>query len=301
MLIVFAIFSGALIYTIDSKLKQDLNGKVTVERVDGTMVDVDEIVEVLVLYIDGILILIITFLSYFLAGKTLKPIEDNFNKQKRFFADVSHDLRTPISIIAVESEVALQDSGSNEASLRKTIQSNLEEARRMSKLLNDLLLVQRGGNKNITDKFVLVDLHNFIKKMMQKMRMPAQNKGLKLAMSEYKKIIVKININDFERAILNILQNAINYTHSGSIKSSLVDDAKKAYITISDTGVGISEQNLPFVFDRFYKAEHSRHDESGSGLGLSISKQIIEQHRGSISIESKVNAGTAITITIPKK
>jgi len=301
MIIIMVIFSSVLIYTIDSRLKQDLNGKVTVQSVDGTIVDVDEIVEVLVYYIDGILILIITFLSYFLAGKTLKPIEDNFDEQKKFYADVSHDLRTPIAIIATESEVALQNNSNKENDLRKVIESNLEEARKMSELVSNLLMISRDGKKGAnSNKFVSVNLYSFVKKIVSKMEMQAEKKGLKLILSESKKITVKINPNDFERVIMNILQNAINYTEIGSIRVYLTSDDKNAYILISDTGVGIKEEDLPFVCDRFYKAEHSRGDDGGFGLGLSISKQIIEQHNGSISIESKINVGTTIVITIPK-
>jgi signal transduction histidine kinase len=301
MFIIMAIFSSALIYTIDSRLKQDLNGKVTVHNVDGTVVDVDEIVEVLVYYIDGILILIIAFLSYFLAGKTLEPIEENFDEQKKFYADVSHDLRTPIAIIATESEVALQNSDNKVKDFKKVIESNLEEARKMSKLVSDMLMISRGGEKSIVNKFVSIDLHNFVKKIVSKMEMQAEKKGLKLVLGESKKIMVKIYTSDFERVIMNVLQNAINYTEIGSIRVYVTDDNKKAHILISDTGVGIKEEDLPFVCDRFYKAEHSRGDEGGFGLGLSISKQIIEQHNGSLNIKSEINVGTTIVITIPKE
>ncbi|MBI3888636.1 HAMP domain-containing histidine kinase [Candidatus Nomurabacteria bacterium] len=300
MFIILAIFSSVLIYTIDSRLKQDLNGRVTVRNVDGTTVDVDEIVEVLVYYIDGILILIITFLSYFLAGKTLKPIEENFDDQKKFYADISHDLRTPIAIIATESEVALQNTSNDEKELRKIIVSNLEEARKMSKLVSDMLVISRDGRKSITNKFTVVDLYAFVQRIMSKMEAQAKKKGLKLVLGESKKTPVKIYVTDFERVIMNILQNAINYTEVGSIRVYVTSDDKNAHVLISDTGVGIKEEDLPFVCDRFYKAEHSRGDDGGFGLGLSISKQIIEQHNGSINIESELNVGTTIVITIPK-
>jgi signal transduction histidine kinase len=300
MFIILVVFSSVLIYTIDSRLKHDLNGKVLVQNVDGTVQDVNELIEVLIYYIDGILILVIAFLSYFLAGKTLKPIEKNFDEQKRFYDDVSHDLRTPISIITTESEVVLQNNFSTEKDFKKIIESNLEEARKMSKLVNDLLIISRNGNKNITNKFVPVDLGNFIGKIVSKMKIQAQNKGLDLLVGEYKKIIVKIDRSGFERVISNILQNAIYYTKKGNIKVYIKSDAFKARILISDTGVGIKEEDLPFVCDRFYKAEHSRHDGEGSGLGLFIAKQIIEQHKGNLKIESKINVGTTMIITIPK-
>lgn len=301
MMIIMVIFSSVLIYTIDSRLKQDLNGNVRVHSVDGTVVDVDEIVEVLVYYIDGILILIIAFLSYFLAGKTLEPIEENFDEQKKFYADVSHDLRTPIAIITTESEVALQDHSNKIKDLKKVIESNLEEARKMSKLVSDMLTISRGGEKSLVNKFASIDLYDFVEKIVSKMEMQAEKKGLKLILGDSKKIMVKIYANDFERVIMNILQNAINYTEIGSIRVYVTNDSKKAYILISDTGVGIREEDLPFVCERFYKAEYSREKKMGFGLGLSISKEIIEQHNGNLNIQSEVNVGTTILITIPKE
>jgi signal transduction histidine kinase len=296
-----AIFSSVLIYTIDSRLEENLNGKIIINKIEEhTIQNTEDAIEFLVFYIDGVFILIAMFLSYFLAGITLKPIRENLDSQEKFLADASHDLRTPISIITTESEVALQNDSLGEKGFKKIIESNLEEAKKMSKLVNDLLLISRGENKDTADKFVSVDLYNFIKKIVSKMKTQIQNKNLGFEMSEYKKIKAKICASDFERAILNILQNAINYTKVGKIKVDIADDVKKAYIKISDTGVGIDGHDLPFIFDRFYKAEHSRHDGSGSGLGLSIVKQITEQHGGNIEIDSQVGVGTTITIAIPK-
>ena len=170
----------------------------------------------------------------------------------------------------------------------------------MSGLVNSLLIISRSENENTQKNFVVHDLYNFLEKIVSKMKPQAENMGLKLEIDEYKKILVKIDLNNFERAVSNILQNAIHYTKTGTIKISLSEDTKKIFIIIKDTGVGISEKDLPHVFDRFYKAEHSRNDLSGSGLGLCISKQIIEQHQGIIKINSTINVGTIVTITIPK-
>jgi len=300
MTIILIIFSGALIYTMDLKLKENLNGKIIIkgDREDPLDETSDDI-QILIYYIDGSLLILIGFLSYFLAGKTLKPIKDSLDAQKKFSADASHDLRTPLAIITTESEVVLQNSSSKEKDYKKVIISNLEEARKMSKLVNDLLIISRSENESMPNNFVVVDLHNFVEKIIYKMKAQAENKGLSLNINEYKKILVKVNASNFERAFSNIIQNAINYTKVGSIKIDINSDEKKAYISVADTGVGISPQDLPYVFDRFYKAEHSRHDESGSGLGLCISKQIIEQHKGHIIIESKIGVGTTIKITIP--
>jgi signal transduction histidine kinase len=129
----------------------------------------------------------------------------------------------------------------------------------------------------------------------------AESKGLQVNLCEYQKLLVTIDSDNFERAILNILQNAIKYTKVGSVTIKLKTDAQKAYVVIEDTGVGIDQKDLPHVFDRFYKAEHSRSDSSSSGLGLPIAKLIIEEHKGNIQIDNSVNKGTIVTIAIPRK
>ena len=300
--VILVVFSGALVYTIDAKLIENLNGKIIItgDVEENPLDHTTDDIQVIIYYIDGVLLLVIAFASYFLAGKTLRPIKESLDAQKRFSADASHDLRTPLAIIMTESEVALQNEHNGVDVFKSIIKSNFEEAQKMSKLVNDLLIISRGENEKIINNYVTVDLHNFVNKIMFKIKVQAENKGLNLNINEYKKIMVKIDVNNFERAVLNILQNSIHYTLIGEIKINIFDDSLNAIVKISDTGVGISEEDLPFVFDRFYKAEHSRKDNSSSGLGLCISKQIIEQHNGNISIESKKNEGTKVFIKIPK-
>jgi signal transduction histidine kinase len=183
--------------------------------------------------------------------------------------------------------------------LQNTIKSNLEESKKMTKLVNDLLLISRGDNQATLHSFTEVDLHTFVKKIITKLSSQAENKGLTLSVTEYKKIALNLDTDNFERAVSNIIHNAIKYTHTGGVSIALQQIGKKVSIIISDTGVGIDQKDLPFVFNRFYKAEHSRNDSSSSGLGLSIAKLIVEEHKGTIRIESEVNKGTIVTIALP--
>jgi two-component system sensor histidine kinase ResE len=199
-----------------------------------------------------------------------------------------------------ESEVALQNKNPKVEELQSTIGSNLEEAKKMSKLVNDLLLISRGEQENSLNNFITTDLHSFTEKIVEKFTRQAKDKNLTLEISEYKKADILLEPSMFERAISNILQNAINYTKEGEIKVEIKEDSKNIILSIADTGVGIASADLPFVFDRFYKAEHSRNDKSGSGLGLSIAKQIIKKHKGDIFIESTVGTGTVVTVKIVK-
>lgn len=301
MAIILVAFSSVLIYTIESKIRHGFKDQIVIIETENDPVsNTSDEIEMLIYVVDGFLLLIIGFSSYFLAGKTLKPIKEALDAQKKFSADASHDLRTPLAIITTESEVALQNKNPLVNELQHVIQSNLEETKKMSKLVNDLLLISRGDSQTITSSIFEIDLRSLLGKIVNKLRLQAKNKGLQINLSDGKEISISIDVDNFERAISNILQNAINYTKNGAISVDIKEGSKKVYIIISDTGVGINSKDLPFVFDRFYKASHSRNDKSGSGLGLPIAKLIVEEHKGSILIESKVNVGTTVTVSLPK-
>jgi signal transduction histidine kinase len=301
MMAILALFSSVLIYTVELKIRQGFKDRVIVTEVEGDPVqNTSDDIEMLIYLVDGVLLIIIGFSSYFLAGKTLKPIKEALDAQKKFSADASHDLRTPLAIMMTESEVALQNKSPRVDELQSTIGSNLEEAKKMSKLVNDLLLISRGEQENTLNNFIITDLHSFTEKVMQKFTRQAKDKNLTLEISEYIKRDILLEPSSFERAISNLIQNAINYTKQGGVKIEIGEDVKNIILSIRDSGVGISSADLPFIFDRFYKAEHSRNDQSGSGLGLSIAKQIIKKHNGDISVESNVGTGTVVTIKIVK-
>lgn len=302
MAVILLLFSSALIFTIESKIRHGFKDRV-ITIVEGendpTKSTIDEI-EFIIYSIDGLLLIIIGFSSYFLANETLKPIKAALELQKNFSADASHDLRTPLAIMTTESEVILKNRDASAIELREAIVSNLEEIKKMSKLVNDLLIISRGDNKAVLYSFVEVDIHDFINKLINKLKYQSDSKGLNIRLGEYKKVITNIDKDNFERAITNIIQNAIKYTKHGDVIIDIREDSKKILITTSDTGVGISQKDLPHIFDRFYKADHSRNDNSSSGLGLPIAKLIIEEHKGNIRINSEVNRGTVVTIQIPK-
>ena len=302
MIIIMGIFSLVLIATLEQNIQdslEDITGGDLMQQ--QALVRTKDAIETVVYAIDGILILIIGGVGYFLAGRTLRPIRESLERQKRFTADASHDLRTPLAIMKTGMEVALQDKHPNDISYRKTIVSNLEEINKMTTLVFDLLLVARTEQTVEKDTSRLVDVHGFVDSVIKKMQIKAQEKSITLAMEGTVHGNVKVHGHNFDRVLQNVLQNAINYTPSGGRVTVSIHKEKSGYkIIVVDTGVGIPEADLPHIFERFYKASHSRNDASGSGLGLSIAKQIIEQHKGSIAISSHTGEGTEVTITIPK-
>ena len=301
MIVVIGLFSVVLIATLEKNLQdslEDITGGNPAQHM--AFIIAKDTIETVVYTIDSILILIIGGIGYFLAGRTLRPIQESLDRQKRFTADASHDLRTPLAIMKTEMEVALQDKHTNDSFYRKTIASNLEEVNKMTTLVSDLLLVARTERTVEKDTSRLVDVHECVDSVVKKMQIKAQEKAITLAVEGTIHGNIKVHLYSFERVVQNVLQNAINYTPSGGRVTVSIHKEKSDYtIRVTDTGVGISDADLPHIFERFYKASHSRNDASGSGLGLSIAKQIIEQHKGSIVVSSLTGKGTEVTIILP--
>lgn len=295
MFCILVLFTSILMFTIESRLRTSLDGKIliTQEQEDPIRSASDDI-EAIIYIIDGLLLFVIAFLSYFLAGRTLRPIKDTLVAQSKFSADASHDLRTPLAIIITESEVLLQSKEAGIHEYKKVIESNIEEAKKMNILVSDLLVIARGEDSVLEKE--KVDISVLLSSIINKMKQQVDNKNLLLVQNIEKNILLSINTKDIERIIKNILQNAINYTKAGTIQVTLKQKNTKVVLEITDTGVGISKKDLPFVFDRFFKAEHSRNDESGSGLGLPIAKTLLERHEGTIDITSEIGVGTKATI-----
>jgi signal transduction histidine kinase len=250
--------------------------------------------------VDGFLLLIVGGVGYFLAGKTLKPIKKNFEAQKRFTADASHDLRTPLTIMKTEIEVALANKSSDNTKYREVLQSGLEEIGTMSSLVEDLLALARSEGIQKKEEQEVLDYVSSLTSLVERVKVQARNKHIDINLQTVPASIF-VNKTNFMRAIQNVLNNAVHYTPlHGKIDITLSKKAKYFILTVSDTGVGISDEDLPHVFDRFYKASHSRNDQTGSGLGLSIAKEFIERYNGNIKVVSVLNKGTVVTIAVPE-
>lgn len=260
--------------------------------------NIDDIENTIVL-IDYILLFVVTLLGYIIAGKTLQPLQESVTAQKRFLADVSHDLRTPLAIMQSGSQVLEQSNSTKLSDYKELFASNQEEIYKMSHLIGDLLTLAHTENVPDRNNFEVIDIQSTLADVIKRMRGSADSKRISIT-TELSQGRVGGNKQNLERVFQNIIQNSITYTNpDGNLAVTSKREGRKMLITITDTGVGISQKDLPFVFERFYKASHSRNDASGSGLGLSIAKQIIEQHGGTISVTSKETFGTRVTISLP--
>ena len=225
------------------------------------------------------------------------------NMRKEFVADVSHELKTPITSILGYTETLLEGDYDKETQVKflNVIES---ESHRMAKLVSDLLTLSRYDNNKNKTEITDIDLGDLTKKCLEKLKVEIEKKQHKIECFVTAEVpFVKVDKYGIERVILNILTNAIKYTpENGNIKIYVGFVYNDAYIKVIDNGIGIPEKDLPRVFERFYRVEKARAREmGGTGLGLAIAKEIIEQNNGSINIKSVQGKGTEVVIRIPAK
>ena len=225
------------------------------------------------------------------------------NMQKEFVADVSHELKTPITSIMGYADTLLEGEYDKETQT-KFLNVIATEARRMAKLVTDLLTLSRyDSNKKKTQKESF-DLGELVKKCQDKLAIEIKKKNHKVNCFVTADVPpVYADKDDIERVVLNILSNSIKYTKDGGeIKIYVGFVYNDAYIKIFDNGIGIPEEDLSRIFERFYRVDKARTREmGGTGLGLSIAKEILDKNGGSIDIKSVVGQGTEVVVRIPTK
>lgn len=225
------------------------------------------------------------------------------NMRKEFVADVSHELKTPITSIMGYADTL------SEGEYDKETQTNFlnvisTEARRMAKLVTDLLTLSKFDNDEMKVEKTEFDLGELVKECQKKVQIEIDKKNLQTECFVTASVpLVYANKDGIERVVLNILTNSIKYTpENGKIKIYVGFVYNDAYIKIIDTGLGIPEEDLNRIFERFYRVDKARTRElGGTGLGLSIAKEILDKNNGSIDIKSIVGEGTEVVIRIPTK
>lgn len=225
------------------------------------------------------------------------------NMRKEFVADVSHELKTPITSILGYADTLLEDECDKETE-GKFLNVIATEARRMDKLVRDLLALSKYDNDEIKQEKVEFDLGELVKQCKDHLQLEIDKKNQKI------ECLVTANVpavyadkDGIERVVLNILTNSIKYTQNdGTIKIYVGFVYNDAYIKIIDNGIGIPEEDLTRIFERFYRVDKARTRETGgTGLGLSIAKEILDKNDGSIDIKSKIGEGTEVVIKVPTK
>lgn len=235
-------------------------------------------------------------------NKMIERLEESFNQIRRFTSDASHELKTPLTILRGEIEIALQTQKKPEQ-YQIILASALEEAERLSNVVETLLELSRADAGQVKMAFQEQNIAKLIMDISEDAEILAEQKNIWVEKRIPQTVTATFDSARLHQAILNIVDNAIKYTNeNGKISIELTEDEKYAILKVSDTGIGIPRNQLPYIFDRFYRVDKARSQETrGAGLGLSIVKWIIDVHKGKIDIKSQLHYGTSFTIKIPKK
>jgi heavy metal sensor kinase len=226
-------------------------------------------------------------------------LKDSFQRINQFSIDVSHELKTPLTILKGETEVVLRKDRDNEE-YKILLQSNLEEIDRMARIIDDLLLLSKADSKDMKLNIENISLRDLVAEVCMNMKIFADNKEIALVVDELADVRLIGDELKLRRMLWNIMENGIKYTPKGGVVNvSSYTNNGYICINVKDNGMGITGDDIKYIFDRFYRADRSRKRESGSGLGLSISKWIAEAHKGTIEVASQPSKGSQFLIKLP--
>lgn len=254
------------------------------------------------LYITNVIILVGGgMLSYYLARRTLRPIEEAHEAQSRFTADASHELRTPIAAMKTEIEVALMNPKLNLKEAKAKLSSNLEELERLTTLTEGLLrLAQLDHNDLIQESLQVSDA---VSDAIAMVATQAEQKQIIIHVADTCDAKVAGDRTALAEVFSVLLSNAVKYSPAKTeVVIQYEKQPKHIVVSILDSGQGISDVDLPYIFDRFYRADssRSRQQSGGYGLGLAIAKQIVDLHKGTIKAVNRQNRGSTFAVTLPR-
>lgn len=251
--------------------------------------------------INGVILIISGSLSYFLAGRTLSPIQKMTEDQKRFISDASHELRTPITALKALFEVSLRDPNIDLTEAKNVLQEGISQTDQLKTLSDSLLELNHLNNNGSSFEFKIHSVKDLMSESLKKIKPKADKKQITIKTSFVSGKIL-VDSQKIQELFLILLDNALKYSpKNSSLKFLAIKKDKHLIFKIIDQGIGISKKDLPHIFDRFYRADNARtkNGASGYGLGLSIAQKIVDQHHGKITVESQLNHGSQFIITLP--
>lgn len=220
-------------------------------------------------------------------------------QQKRFIADASHELKTPIASIKGMAEILNRPEFDDIQTQKDFLRQISKEVNRLETVVADLLFISKMSSNKMYLDIVKNDITAVIRQAYDSVKSQFDRKGVSFIFTQ-QEIFIETDSKQMYQVFSNLLNNAIQYTDSGFVEVNIEESEDKINIMVTDTGTGISESDLPFVFERFYRSASDRSRESGgSGLGLAIVKSIILAHGGQITVSSQMQQGTVFTIELP--
>jgi two-component system, OmpR family, heavy metal sensor histidine kinase CusS len=232
-------------------------------------------------------------------NEMMARLEKSFKYIAQFSSHVSHELKTPLAILRGESEFALRSDRSPEE-YRQVLKSSLEEISRMTKIIDDLLLLTKLDYQPEVFHFERFDLVEFFREINDSAKILAEPKGLEVQTDlPQAAIYIRGDRVHLRRLFFNLINNAIKFTAEGAVKLTVKGNGKQAYVSVADTGVGIPSELLPQIFEKFFHYESYSTDSPGNGLGLSIAQSIARIHDGDIQVQSATGKGSTFTVRLP--
>ena len=227
-------------------------------------------------------------------------LDDAFRRQRQFAADASHELRTPLTVIKGQIDVSLQRDREPEA-YQGVLRAVNEEVDRLIRLAGSLLTLTRADGGQIPLAFEAVDVGDLVAGVVEQLRPAAGDQGVDLRLDTGPPVTMEADQDLLIQLMLNVLDNAIKYTPNGGlVNAGWGTNGQRVELRVRDTGPGIAAEDIPYVFDRFYRADKARSRAAGGvGLGLAISRWIAEAHGGSIHVVSTLGEGSTFTVSLP--
>lgn len=241
-------------------------------------------------------------IGYYLAGRSIKPIQEMFKRQREFVADASHELRTPLTVMGIAAEGMQGDMDSKfSAFTADTLKTMRIEIKRMNNLVAALLTLARNDAGISELKMEPVNLNVLFEQTVGTLRVLADQKGLQLELLlPQERLIIWGNRLRLEQLLTILIDNAIKYSMRGTVTVSALRHNRQLIIKIEDEGIGIDANDVERIFERFYRVDKARtRAEGGFGLGLPIAKLIVSQHQGTIEVESKKTGGSCFIVKLP--
>lgn len=240
-------------------------------------------------------------ISVFFSRWALRPVERAWVQQRRFVADASHDLKTPLTVILANTSILLERPERSVASQSQWIESTQSEAERMQELVRDMLDLAGPEHAETVREHARVDLTDLVEGGLLQFESVAFERNVSLASDIDRDVSVTGDASRLRRLVTTLLDNACKYVEEGGrIAVTLRQTARRIELHVHNTGTVIAEEDLPHVFDRFYRADKARTRSEGSyGLGLAIAREITEEHGGTITATSDETNGTTFTVTLP--